>query len=84
MLNAQRAPRNIRMSVMTGVLHEHRTDSRTEYRTVIKEHMEAEATGNRYRLTLDYFDYLKLNGLWYLTGSRALDAQRSGYPVRIE
>ena len=46
--------------------------------------MEATASGMKYNLTLDYFDYLKLNGLWYLTGSRVLDAQRSSYTVRIE
>lgn len=34
-----------------------------------------------YRLTIDYFDYLKLNGLWNLTGSRTMSSQRMEYPT---
>lgn len=83
-LDAQRAVDNIRAEFRTGVQHAQETDSRIEYRTVIEEHMETAASGEEYNLTLDYFDYQKLNGLWYLTGSRALDAQRSSYTVRIE
>ena len=83
-LDAQRTVENVRVSFRTSVQHDQDADSRVEYRTAIEEHMEATASGMKYNLTLDYFDYLKLNGLWYLTGSRVLDAQRSSYTVRIE
>lgn len=36
----------------------------------------------RYRIVTHYFDYLKLNGLWKLTGSRLLDAQRTEYTTK--
>ncbi len=35
-----------------------------------------------YRLTSDYFTYLKLNGLWRLTGSRLMDVQRNRYSTK--
>lgn len=33
-------------------------------------------------MVIDYFDYLKLNGLWKLTGSRLMDAQRTEYTTK--
>lgn len=36
----------------------------------------------QYRMVIDYFDYLKLNGLWKLTGSRLMDAQRTEYTTK--
>lgn len=42
----------------------------------IKPHLAA------YRLTIDFFEYLKLNGLWNLTGSRVMDSQRVEYPTK--
>lgn len=38
----------------------------------------------RYKLYIDYFDYLKLNGLWKLTGSRQLGAGRMDYNTKQE
>lgn len=35
-----------------------------------------------YRLTIDYFNYLKPNGLWNLTGSRMMNSQRMEYPTK--
>lgn len=39
-------------------------------------------TLEQYRMVIDYFDYLKLNGLWKLTGSRLMDAQRTEYTTK--
>lgn len=38
----------------------------------------------RYRMVIHYFDYLKLNGLWKLNGSRLMDAQRREYTTKQE
>ena len=36
----------------------------------------------QYRMVIDYFSYLKLNGLWMLNGSRLMDAQRTEYTTK--
>lgn len=36
----------------------------------------------QYRMVIDYFDYLKLNGLWKLNGSRLMGAQRREYTTK--
>ena len=33
-------------------------------------------------MVIDYFSYLKLNGLWMLNGSRLMDAQRTEYTTK--
>ncbi len=57
----------------------------------IKQQYRARSVSNRYeisrenvayRLTIDFFEYLKLNGLWNLTGSRVMDSQRVEYPTK--
>ena len=38
----------------------------------------------RYRMVIHYFDYLKLNGLWKLNGSRLMDVERNEYTTKQE
>lgn len=83
-LDAQRQVNRIRTAYRTCVFHTHRTDIRTSYSTVLRTRLPAATPREVYGLTTDYFDYIKLNGLWFLTGSRALDAQRSSNTMRIE
>ena len=47
-----------------------------------EEEYSIRKTLERYRMVIDYFDYLKLNGLWKLTGSRLMDAQRTEYTTK--
>jgi hypothetical protein len=49
----------------------------------VKNNEETELRENFY-LNADYFDYLKLDGSWYLDGTQVMDAQRVHYELRIE
>lgn len=52
-----------------------------EYNTSIKEKYTSAFLKVEYKKFAYFYDYLKLNGLWSLTGSRVLDAQRMKYPA---
>ncbi len=62
-----------------------------DFNVMLKQYFELKACENKnnaqktedaYRLTIDYFKYLKLNGLWMLNGSRLMDSQRAEYQTK--
>lgn len=74
---------DIRWSTGYRVEHEQNIRIKQRYRTrSVSNRYEISRENVAYRLTIDFFGYLKLNGLWNLTGSRVMDSQRVEYPTK--
>lgn len=74
---------DIRWSTGYRVEHEQNIRIKQRYRACsVSNRYEISRENVAYRLTIDFFEYLKLNGLWNLTGSRAMDSQRVEYPTK--
>ena len=82
-VDAQMSPREMRWSTTFHHQHEEKLLMKQRYRMQpCEEEYSIRKTLERYRMVIDYFDYLKLNGLWKLTGSRLMDAQRTEYTTK--
>lgn len=82
-VDAEMSPREMRWGTMFHNQHEEELLLKQRYRTQpCEEAYSIRRTLERYRMVVDYFDYLKLNGLWKLTGSRLMDAQRTEYTTK--
>lgn len=74
---------DIRWSTGYRVEHEQNIRIKQRYRArSVSNRYEISRENVAYRLTIDFFEYLKLNGLWNLTGSRVMDSQRVEYPTK--
>lgn len=74
---------DIRWSAGYRVEHEQNIRIKQRYRArSVSNRYEISRENVAYRLTIDFFEYLKLNGLWNLTGSRVMDSQRVEYPTK--
>lgn len=83
LMDARRSPRRMRWAAVYRVLHDWSTRTGQLYRIRLNDSKQkAGRITQAFRLTSDYFSYLKLNGLWKLTGSRMMDSQRSYYNTR--
>lgn len=82
-VDAQMSPREMRWSTTFHHQHEEKLLMKQRYRMQpCEEAYSIRKTLEQYRMVIDYFDYLKLNGLWKLTGSRLMDAQRTEYTTK--
>lgn len=82
-VDAEMSPREMRWSTTFHHQHEEELLLKQRYRMQpCEEEYSIRKTLERYRMVIDYFDYLKLNGLWKLTGSRLMDAQRTEYTTK--
>lgn len=82
-VDAQMSPREMRWSTTFHHQHEEKLLMKQRYRMQPCEAAYSiRKTLEQYRMVIDYFDYLKLNGLWKLTGSRLMDAQRTEYTTK--
>lgn len=82
-VDAQMSPREMRWSTTFRHQHEEKLLMKQRYRMQpCEEAYSIRKTLEQYRMVIDYFDYLKLNGLWKLTGSRLMDAQRTEYTTK--
>lgn len=82
-VDAEMSPREMRWSTTFHHQHEEELLLKQRYRMQpCEEEYSIRKTLERYRMIIDYFDYLKLNGLWKLTGSRLMDAQRTEYTTK--
>ncbi|MGL6347523.1 hypothetical protein [Agathobacter rectalis] len=74
---------DIRWSTGYRVEHEQNIRIKQRYRArSVSNRYEISRENVAYRLTIDFFEYLKLNGLWNLTGSRMMDSQRVEHPTK--
>ena len=82
-VDAEMSPREMRWSTTFHHQHEEELLLKQRYRMQpCEEEYSIRKTLERYRMVIDYFDYLKLNGLWKLTGSRLMDTQRTEYTTK--
>lgn len=82
-VDAEMSPREMRWGITFHHRHEEELLLKQRYRMQpCEEAYSIRKKLERYRMVIDYFDYLKLNGLWKLTGSRLMDAQRTEYTTK--
>lgn len=83
MTDAERSPREITWTATFGHQHTESFLLKQRYQVqACEKYHSIRMSVERYRIILDYFSYLKLNGLWKVTGSRLLDAQMNGYNIK--
>ena len=81
--DAELSPRDMRWGITFRHQHEEKLLLMQRYRVQpCKGSHSIRKALERYRMVIDYFDYLKLNGLWKLNGSRLMDAQRREYTTK--
>ena len=82
-VDAELSPREMRWSTTFHHQHEEELLLKQRYRMQpCEEAYSIRKALERYRIVSLYFDYLKLNGLWKLTGSWRMDAQRAEYTTK--
>lgn len=85
MADAELSPRDMRWGTTFRHQHEESLLLKQRYRMKpCKGSHSIRKALERYRMVTHYFDYLKLNGLWKLNGSRLMGAQRSEYTTKQE
>ena len=82
-VDAELSPRAMKWGTIFRHQHEEELLLKQRYRMPpCEEAYSIRKALERYWTVTYYFDYLKLNGLWKLTGSRLLDAQRTEYTTK--
>lgn len=84
-VDAELSPRGMRWGTTFRHQHEEGLLLKQRYRVQpCKGAYSIRKALEQYRMVIDYFDYLKLNGLWKLNGSRLMGTQRREYITKQE
>lgn len=82
-LDAEVSPREMKWGTIFRYQHEEELLLKQAYQLPpCEEEHSIRIALEQYRMVIDYFSYLKLNGLWMLNGSRLMDAQRTEYTTK--
>lgn len=82
-LDAEVSPREMKWGTIFRHQHEEELLLKQAYQLPpCEEEHSIRIALEQYRMVIDYFSYLKLNGLWMLNGSRLMDAQRTEYTTK--
>lgn len=82
-LDAEVSPRKMKWGTIFRHQHEEELLLKQAYQLPpCEEEHSIRIALEQYRMVIDYFSYLKLNGLWMLNGSRLMGAQRTEYTTK--